>query len=383
MGRISGHFEVDPSSDWLVSVSDEKRTRRGETVPDSAIITEIHTRSRSYSVQHLRRSDTVQWVLGGESLRQRDDLPIEVADMREHSATVYGYGLWRVVPGKLSMEGGLAFERLVVRSSFFSDPIARRRVSPKLGIVWTPAPETTLRFATFSAVKRPFIASQTLEPTQVAGFNQFFTGFNTLYGDLDGTISRRVAVGIDQRFGGRLFAGVELSGRNLDVPDLATVRDYRWKERTAHAYLYKLSEPGTANGPMAGWTWAGSLEYDVEKLERTADLTGPEGFLDVTTHRVPIGVRLFRGDTALRLSTTFVKQKGLFSAGAFSDSFPKHTSAWLVDASAEYHLPRRYGTVSIGVRNLFDKRIDVFQSDPFSPRDANARLVYAKFRVVF
>ena len=65
------------------------------------------------------------------------------------------------------------------------------------------------------------------------------------------------------------------------------------------------------------------------------------------------------------------------------DPFPKSTSAWITDLSAEYRLPRRTGTLALGVRNLFDKRLDLFQSDPFTPRDALGRFIYARFRVVF
>ena len=46
--------------------------------------------------------------------------------------------------------------------------------NPKLGILWNPFPSTTVRGAAFKTLKRTLITDQTLEPTQVAGFNQFF-----------------------------------------------------------------------------------------------------------------------------------------------------------------------------------------------------------------
>ena len=46
--------------------------------------------------------------------------------------------------------------------------------NPKFGIIWNPFPGTTVRAAAFRVLKRTLITDQTLEPTQVAGFNQFF-----------------------------------------------------------------------------------------------------------------------------------------------------------------------------------------------------------------
>ena len=51
--------------------------------------------------------------------------------------------------------------------------------NPKFGITWNPVPDTTLRAAAFSVLKRTLITDQTLEPTQVAGFNQFYDDENT------------------------------------------------------------------------------------------------------------------------------------------------------------------------------------------------------------
>jgi outer membrane receptor protein involved in Fe transport len=46
--------------------------------------------------------------------------------------------------------------------------------NPKFGITWNPFASTTLRGAAFRTFKRTLVTDQTLEPTQVAGFNQFF-----------------------------------------------------------------------------------------------------------------------------------------------------------------------------------------------------------------
>ena len=382
--RLSGHYIVDPTSEWIVSASHDNRDRRAENFPDASVITETQTRTRSLELQRLDRIGPIQLVVGLTNLRERDFFPIEQSDINSRSRTLYAYSQWRVPAQRLSIQGGLpAYEYLDIRNSFFANPIARKRFSPKLGVVWTVRPDTTLRAAAFSAVKRPFIGSQTLEPTQIAGFNQFFTGFDTFYGDPDGTVSKRVGVGVDHRISGDMFAGAELAVRRLDVPSVIAARDFTWKERSAHLYLYdaKAAEPGRKLFPA--WAIATSVEYEYEKIRRPQILTGPEGIVDVTTHHLPIGVRLFRGNVALRLTATYVKQSGVFSADVGLDRFPKSDSGWIADMSTEYRLPKRMGTVAVGVRNAFDNSLQLFQVDPLNPSDAVRRFVYAKVRLIF
>ena len=76
---------------------------------------------------------------------------------------------------------------------------------------WNPLPGTTLRAAAFKVLKRTLVTDQTLEPTQVAGFNQFFD-------DVNGASSWRYGVGIDQKFGRDVFAGAEFSKRDVKSP---------------------------------------------------------------------------------------------------------------------------------------------------------------------
>ena len=60
-----------------------------------------------------------------------------------------------------------------------------------------------MRAAAFRVLKRTLITDQTLEPTQVAGFNQFFD-------DLNGTEAWRYGGAIDQKFTDTIFGGVRV-----------------------------------------------------------------------------------------------------------------------------------------------------------------------------
>src|SRR6185503_960947 len=87
----------------------------------------------------------------------------------------------------------------------------REQFNPKFVLTWEPIPGTTLRAAAFRTLKRTLITNQTLEPTQVAGFNQFFD-------DLNLTEAWRYGGAIDQKLTKNIFGGVEFSKRDLKVP---------------------------------------------------------------------------------------------------------------------------------------------------------------------
>lgn len=74
-------------------------------------------------------------------------------------------------------------------------------MNPKVGFTWEFIPGTTLRAAAFRILKRTLINNQTLEPTQVAGFNQLFDDANL-------TESWRYGGAIDQKSTENIFGGV-------------------------------------------------------------------------------------------------------------------------------------------------------------------------------
>jgi hypothetical protein len=167
--------------------------------------------------------------------------------------------------------------------SFEEFGIQLNRVHPKLGLLWHPTSSTTLRLAAFSASKRAFAANQTIEPTQIAGFNQFFD-------DTNGTDSRRYGVGIDQRLSESLYAGGELSWRDVDyvkvqVPGSRTFTlanfqafEHNQNEAFHRAYLYWTPTDRLALG----------AEYRFEEFDRKnlgREIFGPD---ELRTHAAPL-----------------------------------------------------------------------------------------------
>jgi hypothetical protein len=138
------------------------------------------------------------------------------------------------------------------------DTQERDQFNPKFGVTWSPFKGTTLRGAAFRTLKRTLVTDQTIEPTQVAGFNQFFDDFNK-------TDAWRFGGAIDQKFTESIYGGAEYTYRNLSVPFLdATTNNtetVKWEENILSAYLF--------------WTphkWLSlSAEYMYENLDRDED----------------------------------------------------------------------------------------------------------------
>ena len=250
--------------------------------------------------------------------------------------------------------------------------IDKNQFNPKLGITWQVRPDTTLRAAGFRTLARSLSSSQTVEPTQVAGFNQF-------YDDPVGTDATRYGLAIDQVFTADLAAGAEYSWRDLKVPIINESSRFDWDERFARAYLYWTPHPRLS----------ASAEYQYEKFDRDPAFTGEFRATNLRTHKLPLGINYFHPNGFIgKVVATFVDQEGDFSTsgpGFIGDAPTEKESDnfWLVDASVGYRLPKRRGIVSLGVANLFDEQFNFVDTDPFNPRVYPERLVFGRFTVAF
>jgi Tfp pilus assembly protein PilF len=249
-----------------------------------------------------------------------------------------------------------------------------QKLNPKLGVTWMPWENTTLRAAAFRAITRSLVNNQTIEPTQVAGFNQF-------YSDQTGTKADVYGLAADQVITRDLATGVEYSWRNTSVPylDRGRFNEVDWDEGFGRAYLY--------------WTptqrVAASAEYQYEDFKRDPAFTGEFQATRIQTQRVPLTASFFHplGFFA-RLRTTYIDQQGKFNtneAGFLADqpTEDKNDQFWLVDTSVGYRLPKRYGFISVGVSNLFDKNFKFVDTDPFNPRIYPERFFFSRLTLSF
>ena len=224
----------------------------------------------------------------------------------------------------------------------------KTKVNPKLGLVWNPVANTTLRAAAFSTLRRTLSSNQTLEPTQVAGFNQFFDDFDLTEADVYG-------LAIDQKFTPRLFGGIEYFYRDISVPQYGlgpngeTV-DVPWEDKIASLYL--------------AWTPSTHLAFSAKYFYEQFLRDPQQGVQDLERQRLPLQARYFF-DAGLDLSLTlnYIETQGDFTGMLGDRLIAGDDSVWLTDAALNYTLPKRLGSVSLNLNNIFDEQYQYFEID--------------------
>jgi tetratricopeptide (TPR) repeat protein len=244
--------------------------------------------------------------------------------------------------------------------------------NPKMGVTWSPAKGTTLRAAAFRTFKRNLIANQTIEPTQVAGFNQF-------YDDGNRTEVWQYGAAVDQAFGRQFYGGLEYAERDLLVSfresqNVNQINHVGWEEKTGRGYLF--------------WTphdWiSASFEYGYAHFERDPVFVGPDSFTTLKTHKIPIGIHFFHpGGVSLHFKTTYVHQRGSFGYPWVAPTVEDSDHFWVVDASIGYRLPNRLGILGLEVKNLFDEGFRFQDTDPSNPEIIPERSLLAKLMLAF
>ncbi|MEJ2182613.1 MAG: tetratricopeptide repeat protein [Nitrospirota bacterium] len=247
------------------------------------------------------------------------------------------------------------------------EKIDKNQVNPKFGITLNPLPGTTIRGAVFRTLKRLLITDQTLEPTQVAGFNQFFD-------DANAAEAWRYGGAVDQKFSKDVYGGVEYSLRDLpEIPFFNNVTGKMdsadWHEKLGRAYLY--------------WTphdWVAlRAEYRYEEFDRDVKFTF--NVKELKTHSVPLAANFFHpSGLSAGVQATYYNQEGDFETLEAPIGVLTHgeDSFWLFDASLGYRLPKRHGFVTVGAKNLFDKDFKYFDVDFQNPAIQPGRFFFVR-----
>jgi len=383
--RAGLRHELSPNSTLLVSaIYQDLDTRFDDFVPDPlfpfSIDLDVEEEGGNVEGQYLYRSaplgdwlQDVKLVAGGgysgvDSTQTTTSVvgpfPPDIVGLEpdlEHS-NAYLYTQLGL-PGRVTLTAGWS-------GDFFDqdDGVGdENQGNPKLGILWNPAflSGTTLRAAVFRTLVRTLVTQQTLEPTQVAGFNQFFD-------DPPGTDAWRYGGAIDQRLGERVSGGVEFSKRSLEVPQAligggsSVVQRFDWDENLARGYLL--------------WTpydWVAlRAEYQRERVERPREALF--AFEEVVTHRLPLGLQLFHESGAgFSLVATYVDQDGTFLRNSTATFERGDTQFWVIDAALRYRLPRRRGFVTVGARDLLDEAATYQATDVRNPDLRPGRFIFA------
>ncbi|HTS53169.1 MAG TPA: FecR domain-containing protein [Burkholderiales bacterium] len=360
--RIGLHLRPSSSSHLIASlIATQRDDQNTDSMPNvSNLAIQGVSNGFQAEVQYIQLWDRVNLIVGGSVGSIDQDLTIDFTDLtvpvtftvleqtKPEQAQLYAYGrgtLWRSLTWTL----GASFESL---KNF---PIDSDRVNPKFGLRWELSDRVAVRFAAFQTTKRFLIQNQTLEPTEIAGFNQFFDDFN-------GTKTSVIGLGVDGRLGSSVYAGADGVQRRLQTPigvvDASGQLVYQFEsrtERTLRGYVYWQASRRL--------TIAFQPSYDTFERD-PIDPTDPL-VTSVKTLMVPLVARLnFPSGLSFGIGFNHVNQS-VERPPAFAQTLLTGSDDFnLVDASISYWLPQRRGIVSFEARNLTDQKF-LFRDDDF------------------
>ncbi len=367
--RIGARYAISPKQDIITSAIyiDRKEFLDNYRTSDANNILALHDQGYQTEAQYQYRGDHVNLVMGGGIYQidfSRDRSLKKIADntvgpcaanpincsqeFQKERVNGYVYSNYNL-RSNVNVTFGLSYD-----SYSNSSTDSGNRVNPKFGLQWDILDNIRLRIAWIETVKSSLVANQTIEPTQVAGFNQFFD-------DINGTRSRRMGLGIDTHFAKTIYWGGEISRRDLSVP-IVNLSDNEQKENLYRTYLY---------WPMSN-QWVLRGEAQLEQFSRAKLSTEPH---QIDTLSAPVSFSYF-GTQGLfsSLIGTYVSQKldrdipSPIYPGSKRDNEGRD-GFFLVDAVVGFRLPKRRGMVSIEARNLLDEQF-LYRNANFSTAEA-------------
>jgi tetratricopeptide (TPR) repeat protein len=213
--------------------------------------------------------------------------------------------------------------------------------NPKLGLLWDITKNSTLRLAAYRTLQGTIVNNQTLAPTQIAGFNQFFD-------DIFGTKAWHYGAAIDSTLTENLYAGIELTRRTPTVPAGSSSEEDQ-QELRHEAYLnWVLNNHFSLTGRYLFEDFEREYIDGQENLDRPAALQTQTLGLQLNYHH-PIGIfGSFESDYVSQEISNVLPTTGVLTE---DDSFS------ISNATIGMRLPKRRGIVELKVHNILDQNI--------------------------
>jgi Flp pilus assembly protein TadD len=357
-GRIGFHFSPSPNSDLIgyaaVGDRDTSDRLRIEDPSENFRLTndfDSDETGQEVELQYLWRLDPLSITAGGGyytfDLRSTNqviidrDIIIDRANDDYNQRFAYIKGSVDITPSLLLTLGG---EISHVEDTSLG--IDETDLHPWLGFSWRPLPGLNVRAAYGQRRKPRLVANQTLVPTNIVGFNQFFD-------DPNDALARNFSAGVDlavHNLLGRkrsLYGGIEVIARDLDVPqqdvELDTgeigTKSTDYNETIFGGYLF-----GVLNERLA-FTFEPSL--DLAHCQKGC----PRNVKRLSTIAFPFGLRFFHPSGLFASGDVTWLAQDLRTVSRTTDS----ESFTTIDVAAGYRFPARYGAIALEVRNLFDQ----------------------------
>jgi tetratricopeptide (TPR) repeat protein len=379
---VSYRRSLTPASDLVVSAIYSDTEQKGAfPFPPPGTSSTARLEGPQLETQYVLRQQNLTWVAGAGHFDGTQDLSggtilgtFPDLSVEDTFTNGYAYAKFRNL-GSLEIIAGASYEDvtapvgLLPPRDYLVTPgevaYEDSRVSAKVGLTGYLNSKTVLRGAAYNRLAPAIGRLQTLEPTQVAGFNQFFN-------DPGGTWSSNYGVGVDQTFSRNVFGGLSVLRRYLDIPEPTCdspdpsfgcsgqlVTDV--EERHSDDWLGSAYVNGTIGKHVAL-----SAEYAYEQRDFTfTQITQTGQFEDfVETQRLRPQVRVFfpSGLFAGVRATRYDQNVDRFDDLASSARTNVESGFWLGDLQVGYRLPHRWGSITLDALNVTDREFVLYRS---------------------
>jgi predicted Zn-dependent protease len=367
---LAWHRRLSPALDFAISTIWNSTDQTG-TLLGTSLSSESKLTGPQLEAQAVYRQGRVSWIAGAGAFDGTFDANVN-GKGDEQFGSVYVYGKVGGL-GPVELVGGFAVESvnspiglLPPRDSNILQTdldYKKTQASPKLGMTATFKSGTTVRASVFSRLASSIGRLQTLEPTQVSGFNQFFE-------DTGGTSSWNYGVGLDQVFLEKIFFGGSWMRRYRDVPEAVCPAPDPFSGcafQPGTTLANKQSTDDLAGGyvnALIGKRVAASVNYDLDRRRFDTTQISPIGLFQdyIRTERYRPQVRVFlpAGFFASAAATYYHQSVDQFDDLTSSVRTTERAKFWTLDAAVGWRLPKRLGSISLEGTNLSDREFDFY-----------------------
>jgi len=369
--RLGGRFDITPAIK-LVGVWTQARDTVADELSDSVSADSRAKGMVGEAAVYISMS-RFNMVVGGsyyDGSRKQDytfyGSPFTFEDVNDTHGFAWAY--LNVAPiDSLQLTFGASFDSYRSFDAAFNQHFDRDRLNPKVGVSWDITSRIVFRAAYFDSSGRRFVAGQTIEPTQIAGFNQLFD-------DLVFSHAKRWGAGFDFKLTDSLFTGVEWSERrltNVTIGGDGTHGEVKASEENVRAYLN-----WTINDRFV---FSSGVQWD----DLVGDVTFAAQFAELNIVRVPAEIRYYdpSGFFAL-LGAAFVHETGTFFDPFFTP-YRDHETFAVVNAGAGWRIPGRSAVASLQITNLFNTGFRFQDVDVRNPAFIPHRMIQGRITFSF
>ncbi|MBI2949103.1 MAG: TonB-dependent receptor [Verrucomicrobia bacterium] len=288
----------------------------------------------------------------------------------------YGYHQWQILE-PLRLTAGVTYDKLHYPANIDIAPITdleaeQEKVSPKVGLLWSPTPDTNLRaYYSRSLGGSFFDTSVRIEPVQIAGFAQAYRSLipESVRGLVAGSEFELWGAGADQRFPTGTYVGVEGQILNSEAERSFGVYDAFFLQqpaasRTPEQLDFREKSLLFTINQLLGKEWSVGATYRLSHADLLDRFTAIPGGVATSPANLILDQDLSAVLHELSLAAIYNIPCGFFSAveGLWSKQSNQGYAAdipgddfWHLNFFVGYRFPRRLAEVRVGLLNLTDQ----------------------------